>query len=97
MLFRSKIDTFQVPESRDYIFVAYDNLIRVEPFLHNLPIEEAYQFFLELPYKEIILDEAQNYVRPTFSAEYVDVTLKRKFKTGQWNSLLVWAKVEESL
>lgn len=45
---RDKIDTFQVPESRDYIFVAYDNLIRVEPFLHNLPIEEAYQFFLEL-------------------------------------------------
>ena len=41
----------------------------------------------EVPYQEVILDEAQNYVRPTFSAEYVDVTLKRKFKTGQWNSL----------
>lgn len=41
----------------------------------------------EVPYLEVILDEAQNYVRPTFSAEYVDVTLKRKFKTGQWNSL----------
>lgn len=39
------------------------------------------------PYQEIILDEAQDYVRPTFSEEYVDVTLKRKFKTGQWNSL----------
>lgn len=45
---RDEIDTFQVPASRDYIFIAYDNLIRVEPFLHNLPIEEAYQFFLEL-------------------------------------------------
>lgn len=41
----------------------------------------------EVPYQEVILDEAQNYVRPTFSAEYVDVTLKRKFKTGKWNSL----------
>lgn len=42
---RDKIDTFQVPESRDYIFVAYDNLIRVEPFLHNLPIEEHISSF----------------------------------------------------
>ncbi|MFW5621219.1 MAG: hypothetical protein ACOCNK_07850, partial [Prevotella pectinovora] len=41
----------------------------------------------EVPYQEVILDEAQNYVRPTFSEKYVDVTLKRKFKTGQWNSL----------
>lgn len=41
----------------------------------------------EVPYQEVILDEAQNYVRPTFSEEYVDVTLKRKFKKGQWNSL----------
>ena len=41
----------------------------------------------EVPYQEVILDEALDYVRPTFSAEYVDVTLKRKFKTGKWNSL----------
>ena len=41
----------------------------------------------EAPYQEVTLDETQNYVRPTFFSENVDVTLKRKFKTGQWNSL----------
>lgn len=41
----------------------------------------------EVPYQEVILDETQNYVCPTFSEDYVNVTLKRKFKTGQWNSL----------
>ena len=33
------------------------------------------------------LDEAQNYVRPTFTGSYVDVTLKRKLNTNEWNTL----------
>ena len=35
----------------------------------------------------VTLDEAQNYVRPTFTGSYVDVTLKRKFNTNEWNTL----------
>ena len=35
----------------------------------------------------VTLDEAQNYVRPTFTGSYVDVTLKRKLYTNEWNSL----------
>ena len=35
----------------------------------------------------VTLDEAQNYVRPTFNGSYVDVTLKRKLKTDEWNTL----------
>lgn len=35
----------------------------------------------------VTLDEAQNYVRPTFTGSYVDVTLKRKLYTDEWNSL----------
>ena len=38
---RDKIDTFQVPESRDYIFVAYDNLIRV---IENPEVREPLKF-----------------------------------------------------
>ena len=35
----------------------------------------------------VTLDEAQNYVRPTFTGSYVDVTLKRKLYTDEWNAL----------
>lgn len=35
----------------------------------------------------VTLDEAQNYVRPTFTGSYVDVTLKRKLYTDEWNTL----------
>lgn len=35
----------------------------------------------------VTLDEAQNYVRPTFTGSYVDVTLKRKLNTNEWNTL----------
>lgn len=35
----------------------------------------------------VTLDEAQNYERPTFTGFYVDVTLKRKFNTNEWNTL----------
>lgn len=35
----------------------------------------------------VTLDEAQNYERPTFTGSYVDVTLKRKLYTNEWNSL----------
>ena len=35
----------------------------------------------------VTLDEAQNYVRPTFIGSYVDVTLKRKLYTNEWNTL----------
>ena len=35
----------------------------------------------------VTLDEAQNYKRPTFNGSYVDVTLKRKLYTNEWNSL----------
>ena len=37
----------------------------------------------------VTLDEAQNYVRPTFTGSYVDVTLKRKFNTNEWNTLFL--------
>lgn len=35
----------------------------------------------------VTLDEAQPYERPTFTGSYVDVTLKRKLYTNEWNSL----------
>ena len=41
----------------------------------------------EASYQEVTLDETQDYVHPIFYAENVNVTLKRKIKTGQWNSL----------
>lgn len=40
-----------------------------------------------LKQQTVTLDEAQNYVRPTFTGSYVDVTLKRKLYTDEWNSL----------
>lgn len=41
----------------------------------------------EAPYQNITLDETKTYERPTFTTSYVDVTLKRKFYTNEWNSL----------
>lgn len=41
----------------------------------------------EAPYQNITLDETETYVRPTFTTSNVDVTLKRKFYTNEWNSL----------
>lgn len=35
----------------------------------------------------VTLDEKQDYVRPTFTGSYVDVTLKRKLNTNEWNTL----------
>lgn len=48
----------------------------------------------------VTLDEAQDYVRPTFTGSYVDVTLKRKLYADEWNSLclpfsLSAAQIEE--
>lgn len=40
-----------------------------------------------LKQQTVTLDEAQNYVRPKFTGSYVDVTLKRKLYTDEWNSL----------
>lgn len=47
-----------------------------------------WKVFTEAPKQQTVtLDEAQNYVRPTFTGSYVDVTLKRKFNTNEWNTL----------
>lgn len=35
----------------------------------------------------VTLDETQNYVRPTFTGSYVDVTLKRELHSNEWNTL----------
>lgn len=35
----------------------------------------------------VTLDETQPYVRPTFTGSFVDVTLKRKLNTNEWNTL----------
>ena len=41
----------------------------------------------EAPYQTITLDEENTYERPTFNGPYVDVTLKRKLYTNEWNTL----------
>lgn len=47
-----------------------------------------WKYSTEAPKNQAVtLDEAQNYVRPTFTGSYVDVTLKRKLYTDEWNSL----------
>lgn len=46
--YQEDIENFALSLSRDYIFVAYDNLIRVEPHLHNLSIEDAYLLWQDL-------------------------------------------------
>lgn len=37
--------------------------------------------------QEVVLDEKGNYSHPNFSIRYVDVTLKRTFYAGEWNTL----------
>lgn len=47
-----------------------------------------WKYSTEAPKNQAVtLDEAQNYVRPTFTGSYVDVTLKRKLYADEWNSL----------
>lgn len=46
--YRDFIDTFEHPNSREYIFIAYYNLIRVAPALGNLTLEDAFPFWEEL-------------------------------------------------
>ena len=47
-----------------------------------------WKYSTEAPKQQAVtLDETQNYVRPTFTGSYVDVTLKRKLYTDEWNSL----------
>ena len=48
ILYRDEIETFTNPLSRDYIFIAYANLIRVAPAMNALSLEEAYDLFQEL-------------------------------------------------
>lgn len=47
-----------------------------------------WKYSTEAPKNQAVtLDEAQNYAPPTFTGSYVDVTLKRKFNTNEWNTL----------
>lgn len=46
--YRDEIDTFQNPVSRDYIFIAYNNLIRIGPRAGWLTLEESYSLCQEL-------------------------------------------------
>lgn len=46
--YRDEIETFQNPVSRDYIFIAYNNLIRIGPRIGGLTIEETYSLWQEL-------------------------------------------------
>lgn len=47
-----------------------------------------WKYSTEAPKNQAVtLNEAQNYVRPTFTGSYVDVTLKRKLNTNEWNTL----------
>lgn len=47
-----------------------------------------WKYSTEAPKNQAVtLDEAQNYVRPTFTESYVDVTLKRKLNKNEWNTL----------
>ncbi len=46
--YKEQIDTFQNPLSRDYIFIAYSNLIRVAPVLDIISLEEANDLFNDL-------------------------------------------------
>lgn len=40
------------------------------------------------PEQQVVkLDETEEYVQPTFSGDYVDVELKRKFYAKEWNSI----------
>ena len=48
IFYRDEIETFANPLSRDYIFIAYANLIRVAPAMNALSLEEAYDLFQEL-------------------------------------------------
>ena len=46
--YQDDIEQFLLPVSRDYIFIAYDNLIRVEPCLHNMSMDDAYALWQNL-------------------------------------------------
>lgn len=46
--YRDEIDRFQNPVSRDYIFIAYNNLIRLGPRIGSLTLEESYSLWQEL-------------------------------------------------
>lgn len=46
--YRDSIDTFLLSSSRDYIFIAYNNLIRIAPRLGSISVKEAYSFWQEL-------------------------------------------------
>lgn len=46
--YRDQIEFFESAASRDYIFIAYYNLIRVAPGLGILDIETAYRLWEEL-------------------------------------------------
>lgn len=46
--YKDEIETFCNPLSRDYIFIAYANLIRVVPIMGGISLEEAYDLLEEL-------------------------------------------------
>lgn len=46
--YKDKIEVFRNPLNRACIFVAYSNLICVEPLLNNISLEEAYSIWQEL-------------------------------------------------
>ncbi len=46
--FRDEIEHFESPLSRDYIFIAYSNLLIAETATRNLGLDEAYSYWQEL-------------------------------------------------
>lgn len=48
-----------------------------------------WKILTEMPHQEITLDEDVAYTLPSFTVDYADVTFRRNFAEGKWNSLCV--------
>lgn len=46
--YKDHFGDFQIPENRTYLLTAYCNLVRVEPELGHISLEESYEYWLEL-------------------------------------------------
>lgn len=48
-----------------------------------------WKILTEMPHQAVSLNEDEAYTLPSFTADYADVTFRRNFAAGKWNSLCV--------
>ena len=82
---------YNVPDAYSTAFLYASTSLSGISTTYSEPAFEKGQWKIltEAPHQAVTLDEDVAYTQPTFTVDYADVTFRRNFAKGKWNSLCV--------